>query len=69
MKNLLLAIVSCCFLLVACTIDKTDLMKAEQFCEDKLGVKKIVNEINYIYVHCMDGTSININKVTIGETR
>ena len=42
--------------------DQTDILKAEQFCKDHLGIKDIVVSFGGTEdVHCVDGNSINMD--------
>lgn len=73
-KFIKVLVVICLAILVSgCTgrIDKTDLMKSEQFCEDKLGIKYInITTTSRKIISCLNGESqyldqieLNINKV------
>lgn len=63
MKKSMILILSC-FLIVSCTgaISKEDIQVAEEFCKDRMGIKKITSDAMYNtkYIYCVDGTTIRI---------
>lgn len=66
MKKIFLLLVVCLSGCFHQNADKTDILKATQYCKDRLGIKHItVYAIGHVLTTCVNGDYINLDEITL----